>query len=180
MKHTFNSQKGSTPILVAIVAILVIVGIWYALTRSAKTGDTTQPVIVLMSPNGREKFEIGEYIPVTFDVAGEVKEDQFVAFYLYPGAAPLALTTATTTKFALMVPENILIGGDASAPLEPGKYTLRATLFQGRPCLGHCVTASSTELGFDETDSEIIIVRPAATPTSSVGATSTAATSTNK
>ncbi len=172
-----NSNKKSTWILIAVILAVLIVGIWYASSRSTGRHLTgTDPVIILQSPNGRETLTIGEYIPVTFDIPGEVKNDQFVAISIEPGAAPVALITATTTQFALKLPESILIGGDALAPLEPGKYKLRLTLYQGRPCLGTCI-ASSTMLGYDETDSEVTIVKAA---TSTVMSTSTATYTTDK
>ncbi len=173
-----NSSHNSKKILIVVVIVIAIAAIWYSTTR--ETGHRLSgidPVITIQSPNGRENIEIGSRVAVTIDVAGEPVLNRYVVLSLEPGAAPLALFTSTTSNILLDIPESILIGGDAMAPLEPGKYLLRATLYDGMPCLGHCMSASSTEIGFDVTDSEINIIR-AATSTAPV-ATSTATTTTN-
>ncbi|MEK7646427.1 MAG: hypothetical protein AAB381_01915 [Patescibacteria group bacterium] len=142
--------------IIAIVAVLVLGGVYVA-QKGSKTTDVAAPTITLVSPNGGEALIIGSSTPVSFTTTGEIKDGYQVVIWLEEGAAPLATIGATTTSYSLTIPESVLIGGDAVAPLEAGSYKIRVALYDGVPCTGHCLPTDVKELASDSSDGEVKI-----------------------
>ncbi len=154
--NKFNSQKGfAVPVLV-VIALLIIGGIWFS-GRRASYDPVKTSTIRLVSPNGGETLTIGATTTISFVTRGNVKDNYRVVIWLDEGSAPLVTIPATQTTHSFVVPENVLIGGDAISPLQPGSYKFRATLYDGEPCIGFCAPSETMELGSDISDGEVMI-----------------------
>lgn len=152
-----STSKGFVLKRIIILAVLVValVGL-YSFTQKG-TIDTGAPTITLTSPNGGETLTIGQPTTVTFTTTGEIKDEYNVVIWLNEASAPLATISATTTSYTLTIPESVLIGGDAVAPLEPGSYKIRVALYDGVPCTGFCLPSDVKELASDSSDGMITI-----------------------
>jgi hypothetical protein len=159
--NKINSQKGSIAPIIAIIVVLVIIGIWYG-TRSKDA--TVEPVVIasstpitLLSPNGGETLKVGATTTISFKTEGDIKDNYRVVIWLEEGAAPLATIAATTTSHVITIPESILVGGDAVAPLAAGAYKIRVSLHDGEPCTGFCPPSEVKEIGSDTSDATFMI-----------------------
>ncbi len=158
MKNYIQNVKGSISPIILLVALVLVGGIWYAVNKKGIVNtDTDAPTITLVSPNGGENLTIGQPTKVTFTTTGEIKDGYKVVIWLEEGAAPLATMDATTTSYTFTVPESVLIGGDAVAPLEPGSYKIRVALYDGTPCTGFCMPSEVKELATDSSDGEVTV-----------------------
>ncbi|KND48356.1 MAG: hypothetical protein AB197_00375 [Parcubacteria bacterium C7867-002] len=151
-----SAHKGSAlPVILAIIALMLLGGAYYY-SKTMK-GDVVAPSITLVSPNGGENLIIGTNTSVTFKTTGEIKDTYKVVIWLDEGAAPLATISATETTHSLKIPDSVLIGGDAVAPLQPGMYKIRVALYDGTPCTGFCMPTDVKELATDSSDGEVTI-----------------------
>jgi hypothetical protein len=155
---TINTNKGLIAPVIALIVVLIIAGIWYATSRKGTPSDVASSTpITLISPNGGETLTIGATTTVTFKTNIDLKDNYRVVVWLEEGAAPLAVIPATSTTHSFVIPESILIGGDAMAPLMAGSYKFRVTLHDGEPCTGHCLPSDVKELGSDSSDTAFTI-----------------------
>jgi hypothetical protein len=141
---------------------LVADGIFGTKSRAAFTGGVSTNTITILSPNGGENWATGSKQKIYLSTGQTFPSSAVVGFFLEGGPTSGMIGEImkwnSSGVYEISLPSDSIVMGDVVINFIPGKYKLKAAVYDKTPCLGLCPYPNDTKILAEDSSNGIITV----------------------